>query len=151
MGTLVGHANPPLTAEFCVTAMIKNTLSLSWRIGRAVMLANQEARIGQIGEIVVDAAGGHSGGKVIFVGKIVDVSRRVHKGHTIGEVIIAPLPADNGDDPGYQGLLKSELARLKTRLSLSRSTVQERKSTRRTLQGIGVHSDLHRSRLDLCA
>ena len=111
MGTLVGQAHRPLPAEFCDKAMIKNTVSLSWRLGRAVMLANKQGQIGNVGEILVDALGGPSTGKVLFAGKVVEVSRRVYKGHSIGEVVIAAVNDDQDDEDSlvrYEGLMKSE-------------------------------------------
>lgn len=111
VGTLVGHAIRPLTAEFCQRAMIKNTISLSWRIGRAVMLANKQGRIGDVGNVVIDALGGFSTGRVLFAGKVIEVTRRVYKGHTVGEVTIAPLSQDDKVEDAsdeYDGILKSE-------------------------------------------
>jgi hypothetical protein len=91
--------------------MIKNTISLSWRIGRAVMLANKQGRIGDVGNVVIDALGGPSTGRVLFAGKVIEVTRRVYKGHTVGEVTIAPLSQDDKVEDAsdeYDGILKSE-------------------------------------------
>lgn len=99
VGTLIGYAARPLTAEFCRRAMIKNTTSLSWRLGRAVTLANKNANIGQIDKILIDALGGPETGRLLFSGKITHVSRRVYKGHTVGEVEITALSYDEEDDP----------------------------------------------------
>lgn len=136
MGTLVGHANRPLTAEFCRRAMIKNTLSLSWRIGRAVMLANKEAQIGRIGEVVIDALGGTRTGRVLFAGKITSVTRKVYKGHTVGEVIIGSVLPDEDDGPRFEGSLKSKRG---TKPGLNRSPFQKRKPS------CGTY---HRGRID---
>lgn len=99
VGTLIGFAARPLTAEFCKAAMIKNTTSLSWSLGRAVTLANKQANIGQIDKILIDALGGPETGRLLFAGKITHVSRRVYKGHTVGEVEITALENDEEDDP----------------------------------------------------
>lgn len=99
VGTLIGYAARPLTAEFCQTAMIKNTTSLSWRLGRAVTLAKKQANIGQIDKILIDALGGPETGRLLFAGKITHVSRRVYKGHTVGDVEITALAHDEEDDP----------------------------------------------------
>ncbi|KZO99530.1 hypothetical protein CALVIDRAFT_477301 [Calocera viscosa TUFC12733] len=96
MGTSVGCALRPLTAGYCRKAMIHNTVSLAWRIGRAVSLARKSAQIGNVGNIIVDSLGGKETGKVLFNGKIIDVSRNIYKGHTIGRVTIQAL-ADDGD------------------------------------------------------
>ncbi|WWC91500.1 uncharacterized protein L201_006446 [Kwoniella dendrophila CBS 6074] len=109
MGTQVGHASRPLTVEFCQKAMIKNTVSLSWRIGRAVTLANKQHNISNVGSVIIDAIGGTETGKVLFAGKIVEINRRVYKGHSIGEVVIAASQPDEGvEDQSvtYTGTLK---------------------------------------------
>ncbi|KAF8438026.1 hydantoinase [Boletus edulis BED1] len=104
MGTFVGQASRPLRVKDLGASMIVNTVSLSWRIGRAIALARKQSNIDQIGQVVVDAVGGPKTAKVLFSGKIIDVRRRLYKGHTIGEVVIAPLSADeevqdNSDRP----------------------------------------------------
>ncbi|KAF9225738.1 hydantoinase [Gyrodon lividus] len=101
MGTHVGQASRPLRAKDLGVSMIVNTVSLSWRIGRAIALARKQSNIGQIGQVIVDAVGGAKTAKVLFSGKITDVRRRLHKGHTIGEVMITALSSDEDidDDP----------------------------------------------------
>jgi len=101
MGTQVGLASRPLLAKDLGLCMIINTVSLSWRIGRAIALARKQSNIGQIGQVVVDAVGGTKTAKVLFNGKITDLRRRLHKGHTIGEVVITALSSDEDteDDP----------------------------------------------------
>ncbi|KAG6333941.1 hypothetical protein ID866_5152 [Astraeus odoratus] len=94
MGTHVGMAIKPLKAKDLQTMMIANTVSLSWRIGRAIMLARKQSNIGDIGRIIVDAVGGSGSAKVLFSGKITDVRRRLYKGHTIGEVVVTALSTD---------------------------------------------------------
>lgn len=108
---MVGFAARPLTAEFCETALIKNTMSLAWRLGRAVDLANKQANVSNIGSVIVDVFGGPGSAKVLFAGKIVHVDRRVYKGHTIGEVVIVPLAASEADDTDesiYDGSVTSK-------------------------------------------
>ena len=63
------------------------------------MLANKQANIGRIDKILIDALGGTKTGRLLFAGKITIVSRRVYKGHTVGEVEIAALAHDEEDDP----------------------------------------------------
>jgi len=101
MGTHVGLASCPLSADYVDIAMIKNTVSLSWRIGRAITLARKQSSLSRIGSILVDAVGGSKSAKVLFMGKITDVRRRVYKGHTIGEIVITALALDDDvdDDP----------------------------------------------------
>ncbi|KAG2143055.1 hydantoinase [Suillus clintonianus] len=98
MGTHVGLASCPLKADYVDSVMIKNTVSLSWRIGRAIALARKQSSLSQIGPILVDAVGGSNSAKVLFMGKISDVRRRLFKGHTLGEVVITALAVDDVDD-----------------------------------------------------
>ncbi|KAL7422066.1 hypothetical protein Q5752_003841 [Cryptotrichosporon argae] len=105
MGTLVGHANRPLSAEFCETAMVKNTVSLSWRLGRTVMLANKQAQIANIGSLLVDALGGSDTARVLFAGKVVEVNRRSYKGHSVGELVVAAVEAED-ESMVFEGVVK---------------------------------------------
>ncbi|OAX41291.1 hydantoinase [Rhizopogon vinicolor AM-OR11-026] len=98
MGTHVGMASCPLNVDYVDIAMIKNTVSLSWRIGRAIALARKQSSLSRIGSILVDAVGGSRSAKVLFMGKITDVRRRVYKGHTIGEIVINALSLDDDVD-----------------------------------------------------
>jgi len=74
--THVGQASCPLKADYVDNAMIKNTVSLSWRIGRAIALARKQSSLSRIGSILVDAVGGSKSARVLFMGKITDVRRR---------------------------------------------------------------------------
>ncbi|EJT98544.1 hypothetical protein DACRYDRAFT_57377 [Dacryopinax primogenitus] len=109
MGTFVGCAMAPLTAAYCRRAMIHNTISLSWRIGRAVAYARKSAQLGNVGNVIIDSLGGKETGRVLFSGKIIDVARSVYKGHTVGRVTIAVLQdhAEPTDGPveQFQGTL----------------------------------------------
>jgi DUF917 family protein len=113
MGTHAGAAQRPLTKAQCQQAMIKNTISQTWRLGRAVSLANKQSNIGKIGEILVDALGGKKTARVLFSGKVVDVSRKIFKGHSYGEIVIQALRSEeeeDGDGPKerFEGVMKSE-------------------------------------------
>lgn len=72
----MGLASRPQRAKDLGVSMIANTVSLSWRIGRAIALARKQSNIDQIGQVVVDAVGGPKTAKVLFSGKIVDLRRR---------------------------------------------------------------------------
>lgn len=111
--THVGLASRPLRVADLDRMLIANTVSLAWRIGRAVMLAKKQSGLGRIGQVVVNAVGGPNTARVLFSGKITDVRRRcvyffrvfstgdvhgrgrVYKGHTIGEVVIVGLPPES--------------------------------------------------------
>lgn len=114
MGTHAGAAQRPLEKAFCEKAMIKNTVSQAWRLGRAVALANKTAQIGNVGRILVDALGGAKTAKVLFAGKVTNVSRTIFKGHSYGEIVIQALAAneEEEDDPAnpkdkYEGVMTS--------------------------------------------
>ncbi|KAK8847715.1 hypothetical protein IAR55_005574 [Kwoniella newhampshirensis] len=98
MGTHAGVAHRPLTKAQCERAMIKNTVSQAWRLGRAVVLANKQSNVSNIGRILVDALGGDSSARVLFSGKVVDVSRKIFKGHSYGEIVIQALKAEEEED-----------------------------------------------------
>nr|XP_019000245.1 hydantoinase [Kwoniella mangroviensis CBS 8507]OCF63706.1 hydantoinase [Kwoniella mangroviensis CBS 8507] len=98
MGTHAGAAQRPLTKPQCEQAMIKNTVSQAWRLGRAVALANKQSNVGNIGKVLVEALGGSRCAKVLFNGKVTNVNRRIYKGHTIGEIVIQALKADEEED-----------------------------------------------------
>jgi len=98
MGTHADVACRPLTKEFCQRAMVRNTVSQSWRLGRAVALATKKAQIGSVGRILVDSVGGDAAARVLFAGKITELGRYIHKGHTYGEITITALATDDEED-----------------------------------------------------
>lgn len=112
VGSHGGNARKPMTAAFAQKCMIKNTVSLAWRIGRACLLANKTNQISNIGPILVDALGGSDTAKVLFKGKITGLSRTLFKGHTIGEVTIGASEMADVDDEDkterFAGSVKSE-------------------------------------------
>lgn len=117
MGTHAGAAQRPLTKEECEGCMVKNTVSQAWRLGRAVALANKTANIGRIGSVLVDALGGARAAKVLFSGKIVEVNRRIYKGHTVGEIVVNAVAAEDEEeeDPSnpkekFEGTVTSEFS-----------------------------------------
>ena len=122
MGTGAGAAFRPLTKDICERSMIRNTVSQSWRLGRAVALANKQANVGNVGSVLIDALGGDTAARVLFAGKIVELGRRLHKGQTIGEIVLRALSADEEEDEDpnhprhrFEGTMKSQ-CRLKTQV-----------------------------------
>jgi DUF917 family protein len=113
MGTHAGAAMRPLTKAQCEQAMVKNTVSQSWRIGRAVALANKQSNVGNIGQVLVESVGGAKAAKVLFAGKVVDVSRRIYKGHSYGEIHVVALKSEEEEDDSadkmcFSGSVKSK-------------------------------------------
>lgn len=92
LGNAVGVTGKPLSGKVIKEYAIPNTLSQTWYLGRAVHLArrNKVDVITAIGEIAPI--------KLLFHGKIVDVTRDVSRGYTVGTCTIAPLSADERED-----------------------------------------------------
>ncbi|KAK1979726.1 hypothetical protein LZ30DRAFT_783259 [Colletotrichum cereale] len=67
---------------------VENTVSLSWRIGRAVAPARCTNTVDAFAEAVVEQVGGEGSARVLFRGKIVGVERVTRSGHAYGEVVI---------------------------------------------------------------
>ncbi|THZ92560.1 DUF917-domain-containing protein [Aureobasidium pullulans] len=88
MGSHVGCAEGPVTGAETKRWAVEHTISLSWRIGRAVAQARQTNRIDTVAESIIAEVGGPSAAKVIFKGKIIVVERTLRNGHVYGEVII---------------------------------------------------------------
>ncbi|KAM0248857.1 hypothetical protein ACHAQJ_009289 [Trichoderma viride] len=88
MGYYVGLCAKPTTTELIRRWAIKNTLSQAWRIGRCIARANRNNTMNTVAEQIIDEMGGAESSKVLFRGKIVDVERRLFKGHSHGEVVI---------------------------------------------------------------
>ncbi|RDW94463.1 actin-like ATPase [Coleophoma crateriformis] len=88
MGSHVACAKGPITGTNTKNWVVENTISLSWRIGRAVALARQTHQIDSVAEAIIGEVGGHQSAKVLFRGKIVGVERTLRMGHVYGEVII---------------------------------------------------------------
>ncbi|WVR06716.1 hypothetical protein IAU60_003748 [Kwoniella sp. DSM 27419] len=102
MGTSASVVARPLTKAQCEQALIRNTVSQSWRIGRTVALANKQANLDNIGPLLVDALGGPKASRVLFEGKIVNVGRRIEKGFTFGEITIHAFAGEEVNDSGEQ-------------------------------------------------
>lgn len=97
MGYYVGLAASPCTGEAVSKWAIKNTMSQAWRIGRCIDLARHSNNLSTVCEQIIDEVGGPSAAKILFRGKIVDIKRRLHKGHSHGEVVIQHVEDDPTD------------------------------------------------------
>lgn len=67
--------------------VIKNSVSLAWRIGRAVSIARQSSDTANVARYIIDSVGVDSA-KEMFRGKIVAVEKKLQKGYVFGEVVI---------------------------------------------------------------
>ena len=108
MGSHVACAKGPISGKNTKSWVVEHTISLSWRIGRAVALARSLNQIDTVAESIVSEVGGNESAKVLFKGKIVGVERTLMMGHVYGEVIIDDAMSLNGDDGAreFHGKLK---------------------------------------------
>lgn len=88
LGSAVGFFTTAMCARKVETWVIKNSISLAWRIGAAVLRARQTNELDNVSRFIIDSVGGPSVAREIFRGKIVGIERRLEKGHAYGEVII---------------------------------------------------------------
>ena len=88
MGSHVGSAKGPVSGKNTKLWCVENTMSLAWRIGRAVALSRCSDTIDTVAEAIVDEVGGVETAAVLFKGKLVGVERTLRMGHAYGEVII---------------------------------------------------------------
>ncbi|KAL1303610.1 hypothetical protein AAFC00_006974 [Neodothiora populina] len=95
LGSHVGCAEGPVTGAETKRWVVEHTISLSWRIGRAVAKARQSNRIDTVADAIIDEVGGVDSAKVLFRGKIVGVERTLRMGHVYGEVIIEAGDAES--------------------------------------------------------
>lgn len=88
MGSHVACAKGPVSGKNTKDWVVEHTISLSWRIGRAVALARRSNQIDSVAESIISEVGGNESAKVLFRGKIVGVERTLRMGHVYGEVIV---------------------------------------------------------------
>ncbi|VDB97465.1 unnamed protein product [Peniophora sp. CBMAI 1063] len=88
MGSSVGFAKGAFSGADTRAWAVKHTVSLAWRIGRAVALCRARSDLDAVADVIVDAVGGPTTARVLFRGKIVSVERKNVKGHLYGEVAI---------------------------------------------------------------
>src|SRR5436189_1261202 len=98
MGSRVGMAAKPTTAENVVKYSVLNTLSLAWRIGRCIARAQATNTVRTVAEQMIDEMGGPTAAKVLFRGKVVAVERRLVKGHSYGEITIQQIQKDEEEE-----------------------------------------------------
>lgn len=89
IGSTVGVMNGPMTLAQVLKMTNHRSISLCWRIGRAVKCARQKSEIDTLPATILESING--AGKLLFSGKIVGVERVLRKGHVYGEVTIEEL------------------------------------------------------------
>jgi DUF917 family protein len=66
-------------------------MSLSWRLGRAVVLARSRGTLSTVHEDIIQEIGGSQAASKVFEGKIVGIEQSIYKGHSHGTLIIEKL------------------------------------------------------------
>ncbi|KAK5161475.1 hypothetical protein LTS14_001271 [Recurvomyces mirabilis] len=96
MGSRVGMAAKPTTTDRVQRFGVLGTVSLAWRIGRCIKMAEATNTLSSVAESIVNEVGGPKSAKILFRGKIVTVERRLFKGHSYGHIVIAATgPTDD--------------------------------------------------------
>ncbi|KAK8050472.1 hydantoin utilization protein A [Apiospora phragmitis] len=93
MGSHVGCAKGPIRGADAKRWVVENTVSLAWRIGRAVARARAANQVDAVAESIVEEVGGERSARVLFRGKIIGVERVTKMGHAYGEVVIESTAA----------------------------------------------------------
>jgi DUF917 family protein len=106
MGSYVALAHAPFSGKQIKDYAVERTVSLAWRIGRAVALCRQQNRVEQVADVIIDEIGGRESGRVLFKGKIVEVARRLVKGHSYGEVVIEAMDVSGKGVSEFAGKMK---------------------------------------------
>lgn len=96
MGSRVGMAAKPTTTEYVRKYGVLNTCSLAWRIGRCIARSVYNNQLSTVAESIIEEAGGFKSARVLFRGKIVEVERRLYKGHSHGALRIEAF--DDAED-----------------------------------------------------
>ncbi|AGO11287.1 AaceriACR027Cp [[Ashbya] aceris (nom. inval.)] len=90
-GVQCGVVDPTMDIPRMKKETVLNTLSLSWRIGRAVRIAQAKGDTGRLPDYIITAAGGPDAAKYLFKGKIISVEKKLERGYGYGVVIIKGL------------------------------------------------------------
>ncbi|SMQ55514.1 unnamed protein product [Zymoseptoria tritici ST99CH_3D7] len=98
MGSRVGLAARPNTKQRVREFGVLNTVSLAWRIGRCIAIAEANNTLSTVAEAIIDEVGGEKSACILFRGKIVEVERRLFKGHSYGSITIASLSSEEEED-----------------------------------------------------
>ncbi|KAF7352365.1 DUF917-domain-containing protein [Mycena venus] len=107
MGSHVACAKGPCSGKNTKAYVIENTISLAWRIGRAVALCRSKNQIDSVADAIIEEVGGNESAQVLFRGKIISVERKTVKGHVYGEVVISAADVSGaGAAMEFSGLLK---------------------------------------------
>ena len=121
MGCAAGVVSRPLSAGQFAEQGLLYTHSAAWRIGRAVKLwqMDSEARAESPAAAIIEQCGGSDSAKMLFEGKVTEVTNRLVKGHSVGQLLIeghSPF-VETFDKSVHEGSAPT-VARLKERTKL---------------------------------
>ncbi|KAF9481135.1 DUF917-domain-containing protein [Pholiota conissans] len=94
MGSSAALCPPPLALRDARDYGVTRSQSQAWRMGRAVAICRQMNDLKGVSKAILKL----QNGVLLFIGKIIDVSREVRAGFTWGQVRIARLRADELED-----------------------------------------------------
>ncbi|AEY95545.1 FACR027Cp [Eremothecium gossypii FDAG1] len=90
-GVQCAVVDPTMNISRMKRETVLSSLSLSWRIGRAVRLARAKGDTGRLPDYIINAVGGPDAAKYLFKGKIISVEKRLERGYGYGVVVIEGL------------------------------------------------------------
>lgn len=96
LGNATGAAAAPFTVEQIKKYGVPNTVSQAWYLGKAVHIARQTK------VDFIEAIGGVTPVTLLYTGKIIDVTRDVSRGYTIGRAVLEPLSSEEQQDMGSE-------------------------------------------------
>lgn len=92
LGLATGAAGAPFSGAIIKKYAVPNTVSQAWFLGRAIHMARQNK------VDFIQAIAGETPVKLLYTGKVIDVTRDVSRGYTIGKCVLAPLSAEEQQD-----------------------------------------------------
>ncbi|KAL3479413.1 hypothetical protein BJX99DRAFT_268353 [Aspergillus californicus] len=98
MGSLVGLAPRPTTGEAARRYGVLRSVSLVWRIGRAMARAEAERRSAKAADAIVAELGGEGSARVLFRGKVAAVDRTLRNGLSVGVLRIVASSEEGAED-----------------------------------------------------
>ncbi|KAL2841747.1 hypothetical protein BJY01DRAFT_249415 [Aspergillus pseudoustus] len=100
MGSLVGLAPRPTTGEAASRFGVLRSVSLAWRVGRAMARAEAGRRSARAADAIVKELGGEGSARVLFRGKVAAVDRTLRNGLSVGvlRIVASSVQGDEGDD-----------------------------------------------------
>ncbi|KAG0674982.1 hypothetical protein C6P42_001954 [Pichia californica] len=92
-----GCANPSCDIDQLRKENILDTVSLSWRIGKAVMICRKSSDLDNIPLRVIDAFGGPKAAKCLMTAKIMGVEKKLKGGYGYGIVVLEGLDEEKSN------------------------------------------------------